>query len=436
MRTLAAALTVCLLCLAGAAQARAPIQVVTSPGGIAAWLVNEPAVPVISVRFAFKGGGALDPEGKEGLASLLTTLLDEGAGAMDALAFQTRLEELAVRLGFDADRDDFRGELTTLTRNRDAAFELLRLALNEPLFDAEPVERMRRRQIVGLTRNLEDPDSVAARAWFKAAFGEHPYWHPTDGTVEGLTAIGRDDLTGFVARRFARDNLKIAVVGDIDAATLGPLLDATFGALPAKAAPASLPPAEPALSGKLEVLRRDVPQSAIFFGLPGLKRDDPDWYTAHLLVHVLGGGTQSSRLYEEVRERRGLAYSAYAYLAPMDQAGLLLGGAGTRNDKTAETLGVLRAELARMGEAGITQQELDDARTYINGSFPLQLTSSGRIASLLLAVQMHALGLDYIERRPEIYNAITLDDVRRVAKRLLRPELLTVIVVGDPAGID
>jgi zinc protease len=437
MRALSLALTAWLLLGFGAAQAEASrVQVVTSPGGITAWLVSEPSVPVISIRFAFRGGGALDPAGKEGLANLATSLLDEGAGELDPLAFQTRLEELAVRLGFNADRDDFYGELSTLSRNRDEAFELLRLALTAPRFDAEAVERMRRRQIVSLTRDLEDPDAIAGRQWFKLVFDAHPYWHSTSGTIESVKSIARADLTGFVSRRFARDNLKIAVVGDIGAADLGPLLDRTFGALPAKAAPALLPPAEPAFTGKVEVLRRDVPQSALFFGLPGLKRNDPDWYTAHLLTTVLGGGTQTSRLYESVRERRGLAYSIYSTLLPLEQGGLLLGGAGTRNEKAAETLELIRAEFARARDDGITEAELADARTYINGSFPLQLTSSARIANLLLAVQINDLGLDYIERRPEHYNRITLEDVKRVAKRLLRPELLNVVVVGNPAGFD
>ena len=412
------------------------IEVVRSPGGITAWLAHEPAIPIISMRFAFAGGGALDPEGKEGLANMVSGLLDEGAGGLDSLAFQTRIDDLSVRLGFDADRDDFFGRFATLTRNRDEAFELLRLALNEARFDAKPVERIRRQIIVGLTRDLEQPRTIAGRDWYKTVFGDHPYWHATKGTIAGVEAIGEADLKAFVGRRFARDNLKIAVVGDINAATLGRLLDRTFGALPAQAEKAEVPPATFSAAGGLKVIRRPIPQSTIYFGMPGLKRDDPDWYVAHMMNYVLGGGGQSSRLYEEVREKRGLAYSAYSYLLPYDRAGLYIGGTGTQNARVGETLATIRAELERMREGGITEEELADAKTYINGSFPLRLTSSGRIAGLLLAMQRLGLGLDYLDRRAEIYRAITREDILRVAKRLLRPEKMYVVVVGDPAGLE
>jgi zinc protease len=437
MRALWAPLLVALLLAAGPLRAEPTRpEIVTSPGGITAWLISEPSIPLISMRFSFEGGGALDPAGKEGLANLVTALLDEGAGKLDSLAFQTRIEELAVKLGFDADRDRFYGRFSTLTRNLDQGVELLQLALTAPRFDAAAVERMRRQIIVGLTQDLESPHVIAGRHWFKQIFGQHPYWHSTEGTVEGVRAIGRDDLARFVAERFARDNLRVAVVGDITAEALGPILDRVFGGLPATSKAAAVPAATPTFTGGVEVLRRQTPQSAIFFGLPGLKRDDPDWYVAHLLSTVLGGGTQSSRLYEEVRERRGLAYTVYSYLQPMDAAGLLLGGAGTRNGKVAETLKVIRSVLMRIGTEGITAKELNDARLYINGSFPLGLTSSDSIAQLLLAMQVHHLGPDYVERRPQMYDRITLEDVRRVAKRLLKPELLQVVIVGDPAGLD
>jgi len=436
MRTVAVALSLLLLATGPLRAEPKPPEIVTSPGGITAWLINEPSIPLVSMRFAFEGGGALDPAGKEGLANLASSLLDEGTGELDALAFQTRIEELALRLGFDADRDRFYGRFSTLTRNLDEGVELLRLALTAPRFDAEPVERMRRRMVVKLTRDLESPDVIAGRHWFREVFGAHPYWHSTDGSIEGVEAVRRDDLVRFVAERFARDNLRIAVVGDITAAALGPMLDRVFGALPARSTAPAVPTPALDFAGGVEVLHRSTPQSAIFFGLPGLKRDDPDWYVAHLLSTVLGGGTQTSRLHEEVREQRGLAYSVYSFLQPMDAAGLLLGGAGTRNGKVGETLEVIKSVFTRVRDDGITEKELADAQLYINGSFPLQLTSSDSIARLLLAMQVNDLGPDYVERRPQIYDRITLEDVHRVARRLLKPELLKVVIVGDPVGIE
>ena len=422
------------LALTPGATSATTIEVVESPGGLTAWLVREPAIPVISLKFAFKGGGALDPVGKEGLANLVSGLLDEGAGELESLAFQTRLEELAVRLSFSADRDDFYGNLRTLSRNRDAAFELLQLAIEKPRFDSVPVERVRRQIIVGLTHDLEDPGAIAGRHWFKTVFQAHPYWHPTDGTLAGVKAITPADLHGFVERRFARDNLLIAVVGDIDAAALGPLLDRTFGGLPEKSSPGAIAEARLELTPGLHVIRKDIPQSTIFLGMPGMRRDDPDWYVARLMNYILGGGGQSSKLYEEVREKRGLAYSVYSYLLPFDSAALFLGGAGTQNSRVKESLETIRAVLVDLRENGVSEEDLANAKTYINGSFPLRLTSSSKIAGLLLAMRRLDLGLDYLDRRAGIFNRITLDDVSRVAKRLLKPESMYVVIVGDPDG--
>ena len=411
------------------------IEVIKSPGGLTAWLVHEPAIPIISLRLSFKGGGALDPEGQEGLANLVSGLLDEGAGELESLAFQTRLKELSIRLGFDADRDDFFVNLSTLSRNQDAAFELLKLALTAPRFDSGPVERVRQQVIVGLTRDLEDSRTIAGRNLFKTVFDGHPYWHSTDGSIDSVKSITSEDLGSFVRRRFARDNILISVVGDITGEALGPLLDRTLGDLPARAAPATVPKAEPNFTTDIKVIRRPVPQSTIYLGMPGIMRDDPDWYTAHLMNYVLGGGGLTSRLTEEVREKRGLAYSAYSYLLPYDHAGLYIGGAGTQNSRVVETLETIKAVFVRMRDQGISEQELQDAKTYINGSFPLRLTSSGRIAGLLLAMQRNNLGNDYLDRRADIYNRITREDVQRIAKRLLRPEMMYVVIVGDPEGL-
>lgn len=416
----------------------APTEIteVVSPGGIKAWLVQEPSVPVISVEFIFTGGAALDPAGKEGLANMVSGLLDEGAGELDSLAYQTRLEDLAVRLRFNSGRDRFGGSFKTLTRNRDAAFEMLRLAINEPRFDSVPVERIRQQIIVGLTRELEDPGSIASRTWFETAFPDHVYGRPADGTIDSVRAITTDDLEQFVAQRFARDNLIIGVVGDITPEDLGPLLDRAFGGLPATATPVDVPDVVPPDDDRLTVVRKDIPQSVVFLGMRGIKRDDPDWYAAFVMNYVLGGGGLGSRLNDEVREKRGLAYSVYSYLLPLQHTGIYAGGVGTQNARVGESLDIFRSELRRLRDEGITAEELADAKTYLNGSFPLRLTSGAGIARLLVAIQRQNLGIDYIDRRPDYINAVTLDDIKRVAQRLLTPDNLLIVVVGDPEGIE
>ena len=429
------ALVVFLVLLGPLAAHATQVQEVRSPGGITAWLVHEPSIPLLTVRFSFTGGASLDRPARKGTANLVSALLDEGAGPYDSKAFQTRLQDLAVHLNFSADRDHFSGGLRTLSENRDAAFELLRLALNEPHFEAEAVERMRRKILTGLVASQEDPGTIAAKLWFSTAFSDHPYGLPTSGSIESVKAITVDDLRKLLAKVLVRDRLTIGVVGDISAAELGPLLDQTFGALPASTVIAVIPDTNPKGAGVLKVVQKMIPQSQVMFGGLGLKRDDPDWYAAYVLNYVLGGGGFSSRLNEEVREKRGLAYSVYSYLHPLDHAALYMGGVGTQNERVGEVLTVIKEQIALAGENGITEAELANAKTFLNGSFPLRLTSSVRIAGLLLAIQRNNLGIDYLNRRASLINAVTMADILRVGKRLLRPENLLIVVVGQPAGL-
>lgn len=412
------------------------VERVVSPLGIEAWLVQDHTNPIISMRLAFRGGAITDPPGKAGRAYMTAALLDEGAGDLDSLAFQTRLEDLAIQLGFDAGRDTFGGTLKTLTENRETAFDLLRQALTKPRFDAEPVERIRSQILVNLARELQDPDAVAGRMWFRTQFPQHPYGTPVNGEPDTIKQLTADDLRAFVQSRFARDGLVIGVVGDVTPSELSRLLDATFGALPAKAAPVTVGEAQPAAAGKVVVERRGIPQSVVVFGEQGLKRADPDWYTAYVMNYILGGGGFSSRLMEEIREKRGLAYSVSTSLQPLDHVGLIVGDVATENQRVAESLALIRSEWRRMQEQGPTADELANAKTYLTGSFPLQLSSTGAIAGILVAMQLDHLGIDYLDRRNGLIEAVTLEDVRRVARRLLDPQRLTAVVVGDPKGID
>ena len=432
-----AALGVCLALVGTALPARAvEIQAVTSPGGIEAWLVEEHSIPIIAVEIAFGGGGALDPRGKEGLANLLSGLLDEGAGDRDSQAFQKRLEELAIRLGFESYRDTFWASMKTLSENREEAFALLGLALSAPRFDADAVERVRAQVLSGLKRDAEDPGKIAGRTFLATAFPYHPYGRPARGTTESVAAITAADLREAAARRFATGNATIGVVGDIDPTALGHLLDQTLGGLPATAHTGTVAETRPAPVASLTVVRKPVPQSVVRFGMAGLKRSDPDFYAAYLLNHVLGGGSFTSRLYGEVRERRGLAYSVYSYLSTLDRAGLVMGGVASANERVAEALDVIRGELDRMREDGVTEDELRDAKTYLNGAYPLRLDSNGAIAQSLVAIQLEDLGIEYMDRRSGYIDAVTLEDIRRVARRLIRPDEMIVVIVGDPAGFE
>lgn len=411
------------------------IRKVVSAKGIEAWLVQDTSVPVISFSFAWRAGAVHDPKGKEGRARMLAALLDEGAGDLGSQAFQGRLEDLSVRLGFSAHTDTFRGNLRTLSANRDEAFRLLALAVNQPRFDPEPVERIRSQLIAGLKADQEDPDTIAVRTWYRTAFPEHPYGRPNDGTVDSIGAVTTADLKDFMSRFFVRKGLVIGVAGDISPEELAVKLDQVFGRLPMSRPSDSVPEVQPSNAGKIVVVQRNVPQSVVLFGQAGIKRSDPDWYAAYVMNRILGGGGFSSRLMEEVREKRGLAYSVYSYLSPYEHTALYMGGVGTANARVAESLKIIRAEWQRMAEQGVTEEELASAKTYINGSFPLRFDSNRRIAGVLVAVQLNRLGIDYIGKRAKLIDAVTTDDIKRVAKRLLDPQALTVVVVGQPEGL-
>ena len=411
------------------------IKRVVSPGGIEAWLVEDHKVPIIALEWAFEGAGASDPKGKEGLANLAARTLDEGAGPYDSQTFAARLQDNAIALGFDAGRDAFGGSLRTLSDRRDEAFELTRLSLTEPRFDAEAVERMRAAILSSLRRDQADPNYVARRLFYTTAYPDHPYGDEIRGTPESLPAITPDDLRAFVKAGFGRDRLVVAAAGDITPEDLGRALDHVFGALPATSEIPAIPNVEPKGLGETLVATRPSAQTVMLMGQPGLKRSDPDWYAAMVMNHILGGGGFGSRLMEEVREKRGLSYGVYSYLISLDHSALIMAGGNTVNAKAGQALDIMRAEWRRMAEQGVTEQELADAKTYLTGSFPLQLSSTQAIARTLLQIRRDRLGIDYLNRRDALINGVTQADVQRVAQRLLHPDRLLTVLVGRPEGV-
>jgi zinc protease len=410
------------------------IEKVVSPGGLEIWLVRDATVPLIAIDFAFKGGASQDPQDKPGTANMAISLLDEGAGDLDDRAFHEQLERKAIELNFNVTRDYIRGTLRTLTENQDQAFNLLRLALTAPRFEAGAVERVRSQIFSQLQRQSTSPNDIASRNWWSTAFPDHPYGRSTTGSLDTLPRIAVDDLKSYVQHVLTRDTLKIAVVGDIDAATAGRLIDQTFGSLPAKADLQPVPDAMPQGLGRRNVIDLNVPQAVVTYGGPGVARSDPDFMAAYIVNHILGGGSFSSRLYKEVREKRGLAYGVYNSLVWLNHTSVMLGGTATRADATGQAIEVIEAETRLMAEEGPTEDELTQAKTYLKGSFALGLDTSTKIASQLVQMQLDKLGIDYIERRPALIEAVTLADTKRVAKRLLEPPLLFT-VVGRPQGV-
>jgi zinc protease len=412
--------------------AAAKIQRLISPGGIEAWFVQDATVPLIAMEYAFSGGAAQDPSGKSGVGNMVAGLLDEGSGDLDSKTFHERLERRAIELSFSSTRDYFRGSLRMLKDNKDEAFDLLQTALTSPHFDAADVERIRAQVLSGLRRDTTNPTSLASRKFLELAFGDHPYGRQGNGTLDSVPKIDVPDMKDYVRRVIAKDTLRIAVVGDVDADTLGKLLDKTFGGLPAKASLTDIADVEATKPPQRAFVPLDVPQTVVTFGGPGVRRHDPNFMAAYVVNHILGGGGLSSRLYKEVREKRGLAYSVYQSLLWMDRSALFIGNTGTRADRAGETVDAIEKEIRRIAEEGPTQKELDEAKSYLKGSQMLALDTSSKLAQALLQYQLDKLPIDYIEKRNAIVDAVTLDDAKKAAQKLWGQGLLTVIVGRAP----
>jgi zinc protease len=413
-------------------QAAAKIQHLISPGGIEAWFVQDATVPLVAMEYSFGGGATQDPADKSGVGNMVANLLDEGSEDLDSKTFHERLDRRAIELSFTSTRDYFRGSLRMLKDNTDEAYDLLRMSLTSPHFESADVERVRAQILSGLRRDTSNPSALASRKFLEVAFGDHPYGRQANGTLESVPKIDVADMKDYVRRVLAKDTLRIAVVGDIDPATLGKLLDRTFGTLPAKASLTPVPDVEAAKPPQRAFIPLDVPQTVVTFGGPGIKRHDPNFMAGYVVNHILGGGTLSSRLYHEVREKRGLAYSVYQSLLWMDHSAIFIGNTGTRADRAGETVDAINKEIRRMAEDGPTQQELDEAKSYLKGSQMLALDTSSKLASALLQYQLDKLPIDYIEKRNAIVDAVTLDDAKKAAKRLWGQGLLTVIVGRAP----
>ncbi len=413
-----------------------PVQKIRSASGVEAWLVEEHSLPLLAVDFAFDGGATRDPDNATGSAYLVSGLLDEGAGDLDSEAFQGKLADHAISLSFDARRDDFHGQIQTLSRHRETAFELLALALNAPRFDTDAVERVKAQVVAGLQRQAQNPDTMCRNALFAAAYPGHPYGRPEKGDVASVSSLAPEGLKALSQSLLTRGGLKIVVVGDIGAAELGERLDQLFGALP-PGAPRALPAEPLAIQGlgQTHVIDLDVPQTVLRFVGPGLMRRDPDFVAASVLNHILGGSAFTSRLFMEVREKRGLAYGVSSSLLPLRQGAMLIGGTSTRNDRVAESLAVIREEMAKLAADGPSEHEVEEAKRYIIGSYPLRFDTSPKIAGELLSLAVNGFEPDFLSQRNQLFADVTLADVRRVATRLFGDPRLLVQAVGRPVGL-
>lgn len=424
-----------ILVLALPAWAETKVQELTTPAGINVWLVEDHSIPFTALELRFQGGTSLDAPGKRGSVHLMTALLEEGAADQDAREHARALEALAASFGYSASDDDVSVSARFLTENRDEALALLRDTLHTPRFDEDAVERVRAQVVSSRQSDKKDPNSIARTAFNSLAYGDHPYGTDGEGTVETVSTLTREDLIQAHADVFARDRLYVAAVGDVTAEDLGRIVDDLLADLPeiGRTIPGA---AELGISGGTTVVPFETPQSVAVFGQPGIDRQDPDFFAAFVLNQVLGGGSFESRLMNEVREKRGLTYGVYSYLAPRDLASVYLGSVASGNDRIAEAVDVIRAEWEKAATQGVTAEEVDSAKTYLTGAYPLRFDGNATIARILAGMQMEGLPTDYIATRNSKVDAVTLEDVNRVAAELLDPDGLRFVVVGQPEGLE
>ena len=427
-------ITFCLSLVASSALADIEIKQVTSPGGINAWVVEEPSIPFVALEIRFRGSASLDLPGKRGATNLMTGLLEEGAGDMTAQEFQTAREALAASFSFRAYDDTLSISARFLTENKGEALELLRKALVDPNFDQDALDRVRAQVLSGLAGDEKDPNTIASDVFNAAAFGDHPYGSSSDGTVESVAALTQDDMFDAHRNALTRDRLFVAVVGDTTAEAVGEMLDDLLGALPAEG-PAAPDDVDFGLAGGVTVVDFDTPQAVALFGHKGLKRDDDDFFAAFIINHVLGAGGFESRLMTEVREKRGLTYGISTFLVPKFHAEMMLGSVASSNATIAEAIDVTRTEWARMADEGMSAEELAVAKTYLTGEYPLRFDGNAEIAKIMVGMQMIGLPPEYVVNRNDYVEAVTLEEINRVASELLQPVDLHFVIVGKPEGL-
>ncbi|AUM74927.1 M16 family metallopeptidase [Paracoccus jeotgali] len=408
---------------------------VTSPSGVEAWLVEDHSIPFAAINLAFRGGASVDPEGQRGAINLMTHVLEEGAGEMDATEYASAVEALGARIGFDVGDDALTVSIRLLSETRDEGADLVNAALTEPRFDDAAVARVKGQVMAVIRAEENDPNAIAAKALAAAIWGDHPYGSSINGTADSVMPLSPDDLRAAKDRVLARDRVIVGAAGDIDAEELGLLIDRMLDGLP-QTATAPLPAqATFAPQGGVMVIDWNSPQTVFAFAQPGVSLDDPDYFSAYLADHILGGGGFSSRLMEEIREKRGLTYGVSTALSNGVSGSSWRGGMAASNASAGEALALLRAEWAKMAEGGVTDQELADAKTYLTGEYPLRWDGNGKIAGILAGMQLIGLPIDYPDTRNAQIESVTAEDVARIAAEVLDPDRLQIVLVGQPEGV-
>ncbi|PKM35112.1 MAG: peptidase M16 [Gammaproteobacteria bacterium HGW-Gammaproteobacteria-10] len=422
-----------LLILTGqSAWAATNIEHWTTKQGARVYFVPAPNLPMADIRVTFDAGSARD--GKQfGIAALTSGLLDTGAGDWNADQIAQRFESVGARFGTGVSRDMAWLSLRTLTEPKlfDKAVDTMQTILTQPRFEEADFQREKQRTLAGLKHRESSPSTLADIAFYKAVYGQHPYAHPSAGEIETVEPLKAEDLKNFYRQYYVAANAMVAIVGDLSRKQAEQTAEQLLATLPAGQKPAELPEVAMPKQGRREHITFPSAQTHVMSGLPGTYRNDDDYFALYVGNHILGGGMLVSRLFEEVREKRGLAYNTYSYFAPMYRKGPFAMGLQTRTDQADKALEVLNQTLTEFIKDGPTEEELTAAKQNITGGFVMRFDTNSKMIGYVEMIGFYGLPLDYLDTFQEKVNAVTVEAIKDAFQRRVDSELLQTITVGE-----
>ncbi len=399
--------------------------------GIKFWLIEDKALPLVSISFSFKGGSILDPVGKSGVTNLMTSLLDEGTQNFTASEYRLFKRENGIKISFSTSKERIEGTFQVVKPRLQEGFYLLHESINKAKFPINEIKKVKSQVEASIKIDNSNISTIASNKFNKFFFKDKLIGRNTKGSLETLGNISRDDIQSIYRSSFIKNRLVIGISGDIEPNLAKKYVDYVFGDLPSKKFINPISMLEDLNKG-MEIIEMKTPQTTVVFGQKGLGRKDKEYFAARVINYVLGGGGFQSRLYKEIREANGLVYSIYSYLLPYEYAGVIVGGFQTRNQNVGKTIEKVKTEWNRIKTEGITKIELQNAKTYYKGSFSRNFTSTLSIASLLMIVQYYDLGEDYFDKRDLIIDNLKLNELNNLAKNLFDSETLFFMIVGEP----
>jgi zinc protease len=432
--SLRAVLLLALSLAASAVDAMPDIRSWSTDKGAKVLFVRAPELPMVDIRIVFRAGAARDGS-QGGIASLTNALLDQGAAGLSADEIARGFERYGAELGNGSERDMAWLSLRSLTDAKllDPSLKLFGKVLSDPDFPRDDFERERQRTLIGLQYEKQKPDAIAKKTFYRKLYRAHPYANHPTGTPESVQALSADDLDAFYRRYYVAQNATVVIVGDLTAKQARRVAERLADSLEEGRPAGPLPEVVPLGASEEILIEHPSKQSHVLLGAPGMKRGDADYFPLYVGNHILGGSGLVSRISEEIREKRGLSYSAYSYFIPMQREGPFLMGFQTRNDQRDKALSVLRDTLQAFIDKGPSGDELEAARNNIVGGFPMQVSSNGKIAEYLAVIGFYNLPLDYLQRFTERVEGVTVQQIQDAFRRRIDAErLLNVIVGGSP----